>query len=331
MEFSLTDKKFRYVDAMNKFVKLKDYDRDVGIEIDNEGNILLATKPTGILVYDPKAERVRQLFSDPALQQDIGRANLHIYCDRDGILWTSYWLQRGVYELLPFSPPVKRYLANPKEKGSLSNSSISAIVPGLNGEMWIGTGDGLNIFNPDNEKFEVLREKNLPGIKGKEILPLYIDTNRKKAWLSVWPPDNVNCKNDVFEMDIKTRKCRPVVFMDGPKQIDPLIIFPFFCFPYKNGLLVCYEYYGFFEVKEGSLIADLVIPFKNGVGRMVVEDDRFLFVRNSDRNGSLPPNFTFENRNGKWMKIPHPLDSLEWGAVFYDKRIKRTGLVSKMG
>ena len=51
------------------------------------------------------------------------------------------------------------------------------------GKMWIGTADGLNIFDPETEKFEVLREKDLPGIKGPISHLLYIDTVRQKAWL----------------------------------------------------------------------------------------------------------------------------------------------------
>ena len=52
------------------------------------------------------------------------------------------------------------------------------------GKLWIGTADGINIFDPLTETFEVLREKDLPGIKGTAIIPLYIDTVRQKAWLN---------------------------------------------------------------------------------------------------------------------------------------------------
>ena len=61
---------------------------------------------------------------------------------------------------------------------------ISTIFAGPEGKLWIGTADGLNIFDPETEKFEVLREKDLPGINGTAIIPLYIDTVRQKAWLN---------------------------------------------------------------------------------------------------------------------------------------------------
>ena len=82
-------------------------------------------------------------------------------------------LHNGIYELLPYNPPVKRYAADPKLPGSLSNKNIVTILPGPKGKMWIGTEDGLNIFDPETEKFEVLREKDLPGIKGPISTALY--------------------------------------------------------------------------------------------------------------------------------------------------------------
>jgi ligand-binding sensor domain-containing protein len=137
VEFSLTSKQFRETNVTNEFVKLKEYRDFVGIDIDQEGKILMATFPKGILIYDPATERFRQLFSDPDLQYGIGLGILHIYCDRDGIIWTSYFLHRGVYELLPFDPPAKRFTANPGNPDSLSNSFIHTIIPATCGKVLV--------------------------------------------------------------------------------------------------------------------------------------------------------------------------------------------------
>ena len=45
LEFSLNDKQFRPVDALNELIKLKDYDRGVGIDIDRHGRIWFAYIP----------------------------------------------------------------------------------------------------------------------------------------------------------------------------------------------------------------------------------------------------------------------------------------------
>ena len=69
---------------------------------------------------------------------------------------------------------------------------------------------------------------------------------------------------DLYEMDMKTRKCRPIIFRDGTKLLDTILLLHQSGFwPYKNGLLICDENHGIFEIKENSLFADLVIPLKS--------------------------------------------------------------------
>src|SRR5262245_16560120 len=161
LEFSLMTKQFRRIEALSELIKQKNYNRGVGVDIDSQGRIWFSTWADGIFIYDPETEQVRKPLSDTSLQKRAGENNLHLYCDRDGIVWTSKWLTgNDIYELLPYNPPVKLYVPDPKLPGSLSNKNIASIVPGPQGKMWIGTADGLNIFDPGTEKFEVLREKD---------------------------------------------------------------------------------------------------------------------------------------------------------------------------
>ena len=314
IEFSLSDKTFRHVDAFNEFTKLADYDRFVGIDIDREGKIWLAVRPMGIVVYDPKMDKVIQVIS-PYLQGKIGLHNLHIHCDRDGIVWTSDYMGGGLNEVLPFSPTVKRFAPKPGQRDSLSNGMIYTIVPAAGGKMWLGTGDGLNIFDPETETFEVLREKDLPGFKGEAIIPLGIDTIHQKAWVKAGSTDPAKIyEMDTYEMDLKTRICRQITFRAGSKSVDTLTIDHVLVKPYRNGLLLYNErfqgYPGIYQINAASLYADQIIPLnrKSAIGGVEVIEDRFLFIKPYKKL----PNMFFENRNGKWIKIPHMLDSLDW-------------------
>ncbi len=323
LEFSMNDKKFRPINAFKEFILLKDYNRWVGIDIDTEGRIWLATQPKGILIYDPKTEQVRQLFSDSVLQKKTGDVNLQILCAQDGIVWSSYWLDRGIYQFLPYNPPVKRYAGNPGVQDSLSNGLIYTIIPAGQGKIWIGTGDGLNIFDPATEKFQVLREKDLPGIKGVTIVPLHVDTVSQKAWLNAGNPDMRNKVYDVYnmdlyEMDLKTRKCRRIIFRDGSKQLNGFVIVHTDIKPYKNGFLAADDNHGVFEIKAGSLFAELVIPYHRQIGNVVLAEEQLLLLVNY----AGPPNFSYENKNGKWIKIAHPFDSLRLKSIYYDSRDK---------
>ena len=121
----------------------------------------------------------------------------------------------------------------------------------------------------------------------------------------------------MYEMDIRTRQCRRIVFRDGSRPIDTFSIPPALVRPYKNGIIFCDEKHGVFEVREGSLIADLLIPLPGGddVGGITLVEDRYMFFRSR-----AAPNFTFENQNGKWTKISHLFDNLYWSCIIYDKK-----------
>ena len=310
LEFSLRERRFHFVDAFKDLVKIKDYYRFVGIDMDRNGRIWLATHPKGVLIYDPDTKHISPLFSDSALQIKTGEDNLQVYCDRDGIVWLTYWDNRGIYELLPYKPSVRFYPVKPNAKDSL-NAGFDGLVPADRGQIWLGTSGRPTIFNSGNGKFKVVDEKDLPGLKGSDIFPIYIDTSSQKAWLGVKP------QNQVYEMNITTRKTVPVKFRDGAKTFDTLNIDEAnMAQPYHGGLLVYDENHGFFEIKKDSLFADLVLPFKDFIGRIVLEEDSLLFLKNPN----FPFNYTFKNINGKWTKTPHFLDSLGWIFLYYNNR-----------
>jgi len=320
LEFSLNNKQFRAINAVNDLAKSKSFDRYVGIDIDKEGRIWFAINPKGILVYDPKKEELRPVFADSLLQQAAGQNNLHIYCDRDGIVWTSFYVDNGVYELLPYNTPFKKYVSNANISHSLSNNKIMTIVAGSQGRLWLGTDDGLNIFDPITEEFEVLRPKDLQGVRGHALIPIYIDTIHQKAWLTtntaLYSPFYAG---DIYLMDIRTRKCSPMVFLDGTKMLDTLLIMPTYSVPYKNGFLIEDDSHGVFEIKGDTPLANLVIRFKKRehISHTAISQNRFLFLKNNDQSGIYPLNFTFENQNGKWNRISSPLDSIEWFSILY--------------
>ena len=88
---------------------------------------------------------------------------------------------------------------------------------------------------------------------------------------------------------------------------------------YKNGIIFCDELHGVFEIKEGSLVATLSIPLilgGAGLGNILLAEDRYLFLD----HGSTPPNFAFENKNGKWTRVPNLLDNLYWFSALYNKK-----------
>lgn len=314
-QFSLADKKFKHIDALNHLISLPDFDRDVGIELDNRGRIWLATKPWGIFIYDPETNSVEQLFSDPVLQKKTGTSNLYIYSTPEGIVWTSYWLQYGVYEMIPSNPLLKRFNAKPGSKDSLSNSKIFSMWPGPGGTIWIGTDDGLNIYDPVNSRFSVLRGKDI-GLNARIIVPMYVDTVRKKAWLIAEPKNLLYTTHyHLYEMDLSTMKCVPVLYRNGTKILDSVTLTPTFAHPYQNGLLFLSDRSGVFEIKENSLFADLVIPISTLSSRAELVNDSLLFIK----AWAVSPNYFFVMKNKKWVRTPNALDYVDWHLLYYNK------------
>jgi signal transduction histidine kinase/streptogramin lyase len=309
LEFSLRDKSFHFTDAFSELIKIKDYGRFVGVDIDRDGRIWLATHPKGVLIYDPDTKHVSPLFSDTVLQKKTGENNMQIYCDRDGIVWLTFWDNRGIYELLPYKPSARFYPVKPDTKDSLS-SDVGVIVPGDRNQIWLATAGRPTIFNSNSRKFEVLNEKIPKDLKGSDISPIYIDTSQQKLWLFVNP------QNQIYEMNMTTGKWVPIKFRDGTKKLDTLNIEANMVQSYHDGLLVYDSNHGFFEIKKDSLFADLVIPFKDFIGRIVLEEDNLLFLKNP----YFPFNYTFKNINGKWTKTAYFLDSLNWFFLYYNKR-----------
>ena len=319
LEFSLKDKQFHRVEILSELSNSKGYDRGVGIDIDGNGRIWFSTNINGIFIFDPGTGIVQQVFSDPFLQKETGDANLHIYFDRDGIVWTSYWMGKGIYQIIPNRSPIKRYKANPSQKGALSNGLISTIANGPGGKIWIGSADGINVFDPVTEKFDVMREKDLPGIKGSAILPLYIDTIQQKAWLNAGRQETISqyFGMGMYEMDLNTRKCKPIVFRKGSMQIGPFSVKHTLVKPFEGGIIFCIENYGVFQIKKGSLVAEQIISLNAGFfGGMLLADNHYLFLQ----LGSNLPNFTFENKNGQWTKITRPFDSVYWSFILYNSK-----------
>jgi len=336
MQFTPGDRHFRHIDALNKYVNLKDYKRSVGIDIDNQGRVWLATYPKGIIIYNPSDQSVQLPFpGDSLLQHEVSDANYIIYCDKDGIAWSGFWLAKGIYQLIPFSQAVIRYTAHSDKLNSLSNNEIYNCINGADGKVWIGTGNGLNIFDPQTGSFKVLYKKDLPGMVGKRIspksidtlhsiinlliavgkriLPISIDTVLQKAWLSNYELPVL------YEMDIRTNKCRSVIFKDSANSRITNINF-IFSKKYKRGCVIlasCTDQQRIFIVNGDSAIAHQILSFPKETinGFNTTEDDQLLFLRRP--KGML--NLTYTNLNGKWIQIHNILDTIQWSNITFSK------------
>ena len=99
------------------------------------------------------------------------------------------------------------------------------------------------------------------------------------------------------------------------RVIPPFNIIHNMARPFKNGFIFLDAGYGIFEINQDSAAAHLVITRYRAIARMVIGEGRKLFFRVAEANGGV----TYYYTNGKWIKTPHLLDSLDWSDIFYDK------------
>jgi ligand-binding sensor domain-containing protein/anti-sigma regulatory factor (Ser/Thr protein kinase) len=316
VEFNLNDKQLHRSQALKELAR-KDITGHIGIDLDPSGRVWFYTHQKGILIYDPADESVYPVFEkDSVSQKDVAEANSCIYCDRDGLTWIGAWLRFGVYQLIPFSQVVKSYNASISNSRGLHTNNIWNIIRGERGKMWMGTGEGLSVYDISRDTFETFHEKIFPGPTRKYWTPIFLDAAHKKAWLA----DDEEVPGNIYEMDIETMKCKPIVFKDSLNNpVVPNISLPVH---YKNGVIIAGNYNKqqcIFIVNGESNVAKQVLSFPDGFinYHMIIStpvSDHLLFLRRPDGMGNL----TYADNTGTWARTNSPMDSLPWTIVKYN-------------
>jgi len=322
MEFTLKDKQFHHIDAFNDILKFKDYSRLGGIALDLQGRIWLASTPKGILIYDPSNQSLSYPFpADPVIQRDVSDANAIIYSDRDGIIWLGTSKRRGFYQLIPYSPVVKLYTPNAKLPLGLSDNCVVSVSKAIGGNLWVGTGNGLYEFNGQTGELKALNKRGFPGLKAHKLIAIeYIDPHLNIAWMAT--------DAGYFQMDIKTKVCRPVVFKDSLGKTINVGAFTVFL-PLKNSWIIigpcnnidgpCYDKQFIFTGKGDNVTARQAVSLPNSSISPIyatTDHDHLLFVKQEEKAGNL----TFSYLGSKLLRIHHKMDSLQWTSIFFNQK-----------
>ncbi|MEL1242718.1 two-component regulator propeller domain-containing protein [Flavobacterium sp. DGU11] len=154
--------------------------------------VLIGTDGDGITVYDINASRLIN-WKDIAGNEKCGhfKSVYAIHQDNDGFIWLGtngygmirFKLERagGKLKITDF----KKYIAGTDGEGMLSSNIIFSIIPGNDGQLWIGTRlGGLNLFDKKSGRFRTY--KNVPdnpaSLSNNDILCLVTDADNK-LWI----------------------------------------------------------------------------------------------------------------------------------------------------
>ena len=125
--------------------------------------------------------------NDPEISGGLQSSNIRsLYLDSKKNLWIGTRLG-GLTKYHQPSGEWKTYKKDINDPTSISNDEILSITEDSKGRLWVGTEDGLNIFNYETESFLSFKvdRKNPHALQGKAVLSVMED-DKGWIWVGTW-------------------------------------------------------------------------------------------------------------------------------------------------
>lgn len=145
---------------------------------DNKGVIWIATD-NGLCQWQPQSQAFLSFTHDPKDLYSLGdNRTLSLYQDRGGVLWLGTF--GGLNKWTPSG--FAHYRQSPGNQNSLSSNIINAFGQNLKdpqGDIWVGSYDGLNRLNSVTEQIQRIEPEN--GLSDNRIMSLKVESNKTGA------------------------------------------------------------------------------------------------------------------------------------------------------
>jgi signal transduction histidine kinase len=309
VQFTLEDKEFHYVSGLKE-----KFNKGVAIQMDAQYRVWAGSYDKGIIIYDPETGFIDQPFAaDSILNGQVNNMNFRLLCDREGIVWIGYWYSgpKGINQLIPMSRSVYQYPGDTKKPNSLS-TSYGGDMDVVDDKVWVFAIDGLNIFDPANESFKMVRPGDIACAgKGKQIYFLTAGRSSQRALYGI------EGSPGLFEYDISTKQCRPLPLLDSANHlISNLNISEYASTFNKDETIISSGNYSLiFMLHKDSSVAHLVLDLgREAYQEIATDQDHLIFVRLQKFAGG----HTYSYKNGKLTLIHTVLDTLLWISIVAD-------------
>jgi signal transduction histidine kinase/ligand-binding sensor domain-containing protein/DNA-binding response OmpR family regulator len=123
-------------------------------------------------------DRRNKTFSFPRKEEAYYEQIIENY---DGMLWMVNAGSLDLYS--PLNNEIKKYIPNPKVKGSLSSNLIYTVFIDSKRNLWVGTDNGLNLYLPDKDKFRYFQMKD--GLPDNAVRSITED-KQGNLWLGTY-------------------------------------------------------------------------------------------------------------------------------------------------
>ena len=155
---------------------------------DSKGYIWIGTND-GLCRYNGYEFKVYRMEEDSE-NSLINNYILDIKEDVDGNIWVA--TTDGLSRIHSNGQSITNY-ADDKQKGNLSNANINTILITKDNNILIGTADGLNIYNKDNDSFDIIFNDN-------KLVSSYIETLAEDSEGNIW----VGTDNGISKINLQT-------------------------------------------------------------------------------------------------------------------------------
>ena len=152
---------------------------------DHRGDIWLATRTSGLIRFRPETFQYTQYVYYTDNSKNIYFDHVYsLYEDSHQQLWIGTW-ENGVSRFDRENDRFER-LKTKRDGTGLSNEQIRCITEN-EGDIWIGTFEGLNIYNPDSKSFTYcLKQNNVPGTLNYNIINCLFRDNAGSIWIGTY-------------------------------------------------------------------------------------------------------------------------------------------------
>ncbi len=123
----------------------------------NPGVVYVGSRGGGLNIFNPK-KRTFEKVTFKAVEDMFGGSVRSVAESSDGTLWLGTWGD-GMIQLNRNYKEVRRYKYMAESPNSISNNSVRVIKEDQKGRFWVGTNDGLNIFDPKTGHFQRIASK----------------------------------------------------------------------------------------------------------------------------------------------------------------------------
>jgi signal transduction histidine kinase/ligand-binding sensor domain-containing protein len=121
------------------------------------GVIYVGSRGGGLNIFDPQKQTFEKV-TFKAEDDMFGGSVRSVAESKDGTLWLGTWGD-GMIQLDRNKKEVKRYRYIPESAVSISDNRVRVIKEDKQGRFWVGTNDGLNIFDPETGHFQRIASK----------------------------------------------------------------------------------------------------------------------------------------------------------------------------